>query len=234
MSIQRYFKPKQKLLLRLTTDLNQDKRTELLSAIVVSCIQDTLTLKLWYGDDAVDQYPFREGLPFEITTESLGVGIRATGSFMHRINGNQFAVRLDTHLQIFQRRISQRLDCKVGIRFSRAAKNLENLRSIWERNLEVLRSPEAPLIYEGFKTSPVNLSSGGIRLVIKPPAHEGELGLLLIDLEDGGPPISTIVETVWFGQQDASAVTAGMRFINILSDDQKRIDLFIEKHSTSA
>jgi hypothetical protein len=131
---------------------------------------------------------------------------------------------------MFQRRISQRFDCQLGIRFSRAAKTLQTMREIWEKNLEVLYSPEAPLIFEGFNSVQVNISSGGIRLTIKPPANQGELCLILINLEDGKPPICAIAEVVWGCMQDEDSVTAGMRFINILSDDQQRIEDFINNN----
>lgn len=233
MNFQRYFKPEQQILLRVDNANNQENRTELLTVYVISSEQNTLIVSLPYGADAVDQYPFHKDLLFEITTESLGMGVRASGSFVKKISGNQFALTLNPDLQMFQRRISQRLDCQLGIRFSRAAKTLQTMREIWERNLEVLYSPEAPLIFEGFKSSRVNISSGGIRLSITPPANQGELCLILINLEDGKPPICAIAEVVWSCMQDDVAVTAGMRFINILGDDQQRIDQYIHKSTSN-
>ncbi len=158
------------------------------------------------------------------------MGIRASGSFVRKISGNTFALKLNSGLQMFQRRISERYDCKLGIRFSRAAKTLLTMREIWERNLAVLHSPEAPLIFDGFKPARINISSGGIRLSIKPPANQGDLCLILINLEDGKPPVCAITEVVWLCIQDENTVTAGMRFINILGNDQQRIDDFIKKN----
>jgi len=233
MNYQRYFRPEQQLLLRVTNDINQDNRTELMSVTVITCEESTLSVSSHYGEEAVDHYPFREGLPLEITTEALGMGIRTSGCYSGQISGNSFTITLDSDMQMFQRRISRRLNCRLGIRFSRAAKTLQTMRNIWERNLEVLHSPEAPLIYEGFKTSALNISSGGLRLSIKPPANQGELCLVLINLEDGKPPVCAISEVVWVCIQDDATVTAGMRFISILSDDQKRIEAFIDHHKTS-
>ncbi len=227
MNFQRYFRPEQQLLLRVDNDVHQDGRTELMTVYVVSSEENSLVVSLAYGADAVDQYPFRSDMTFQITTEALGMGIRATGLFVKKIDGSRFSISLKDDLQMFQRRISQRLDCQLGIRFSRAAKTLQTMREIWERNLEVLYSPEAPLIFEGFNSVRVNISSGGIRLTIKPPANQGELCLVLINLEDGKPPICAIAEVVWVCMQDEESVTAGMRFINILGDDQQRIEAFI-------
>ena len=229
MNYQRYFKPGQQLLLKALHDAAQNSRTELMTVFVVSLEEDSLVLSLPYGADAVEQYPFNEDILFEISTEAIGVGIRATGNFQKKIDGNQFSLKLKPDLQMFQRRFNQRLDCKLGIRFSRAGKTLQVMREIWEKNIEVLHSPEAPLIFDGFKPCQVNISSGGIRFSIKSPGNQGELCLILINLEDGNPPVCAIAEVVWVFMKDESAVTAGMRFINILSEDQQRIDNFIAK-----
>lgn len=232
MKYQRYFKPEQQLLLRVENDIHQDGRTELMTVNVVSCEDTTLTVSLPYGADAVDQYPFHEDMPFEITGEAIGMGIRTSATFAGKVSGSEFKLSLNSDLQAFQRRISARFDCQLGVRFSRAAKTLQTMREIWERNLEVLYSPEAPLIYEGFQQARVNISSGGIRLSIKPPGDQGELCLIMINMEDGKPPVCAIAEVVWVCMQDENALTAGMRFINILGDDQKRIDDYISKHKT--
>lgn len=230
MNYQRYFKTDQQLLLTVQKDAENSARTELMSVLVVSLDEDSLIVSLPYGADAVEQYPFSEELSFEITTESMGLGIRATGRFEKKIDGNRFSIRLNSDLEMFQRRFSKRLDCQLGIRFSRAAKTLQTMREIWEKNLKVLYSPEAPLVFDGFKSYRVNISSGGMRFSIKPPADQGELCLVLINLEDGKPPVCAIAEVVWVYMQDESVVTAGMRFINILSEDQQRIDNFISSN----
>jgi len=227
MNYQRYFKTDQQLLLKVQNSEVDSARTELMTVFVVSLEEDSLLVSLPYGTDAVEQYPFSNELSFEITAEALGLGIRATGRFEKKIDGNKFTIRLNSDLEMFQRRISRRYDCQLGIRFSRAAKTLQTMREIWEKNIKVLYSPEAPLVFDGFKSYRVNISSGGMRFSIKPPADQGELCLVLINLEDGKPPVCAIAEVVWVCMQDDSAVTAGMRFINILSEDQQRIDNFI-------
>ena len=229
MNYQRYFKAGQQLLLKALHDAEQNGRTELMSVFIVSLEEDYLLLSLPYGKGAVDQYPFKEGLLFEVTTESIGVGIRTTGHFRQKLTEDQFTLQLSSDLQIFQRRITQRFDCKLGIRFSRAGNTLQAMREVWERNIEVLHSSEAPLIFKGFKSSQINLSAGGIRFSIKPPCNQGELGLVLVNLEDGNPPVCAVAEVVWIFMKDKSAVSAGMRFINILSEDQQRIENYITK-----
>ncbi|WP_321369981.1 PilZ domain-containing protein [uncultured Desulfuromusa sp.] len=235
MNYQRYFKTDQQLLLKVLNDSENSERTELMSVRVVSLDEDSLLLTLPYGTDAVEKYPFSEGFSFEITSEAMGLGIRATGRFEQKIDENKFTIKLNSDLEMFQRRISKRFDCQLGIRFSRAAKTLHTMREIWDKNIKVLHSPEAPLVYEGFKSCRVNISSGGMRFSIKPPADQGELCLVLINLEDGKPPVCAIAEIVWVCMQEETAVTVGLRFINILSEDQQRIDTFISsKNRTSS
>jgi hypothetical protein len=231
MSLKKYFKPSQKLLLKIQGPAQQRERTELMTVYVDSASDGQLVLTVPYGPNAVDQYPFSEGLVFEISTEVLGMGIRTNAEFKAKVSGTKFSVTITDTLKMFQRRCTTRLDCQLGIRFSRAAKNLQTMREIWERNLSVLYSPEAPLIFEGFKQTKVNLSSGGIRFAVKSPANQEELCLILINLDDGKPPICAIAEIIWTCMQNENIATAGMRYINILSEDQQRIEQFIRDKS---
>jgi len=232
MNYQRYFKPGHQLLLRVLHSETSTDRTELLTAFVDTLEEEKLTLSLPYGDDSVNHFPFDEGSVFEISTEVMGMGVKATGEFLKTADGNHIVIKINQDLQMFQRRVSQRLDCQLGIRFSRAAKTLHTMREIWEKNIKVLHSPEAPLVFDGFKQCRINISSGGIRFAIKPPADQGDLCLILINLEDGKPPICAIAETVWICMQNESAVIAGMRFINILSEDQQRISRYIQDNKS--
>ncbi len=231
MNYQHYFKLGQKLLLKVQDDSDQQDRTELLTAFVGSLDGDTLitTLPSPYGANAAAQYLPQKGISFEIMTESMGLGVRVYGSFAEAIDGNRFAIKLTSGIEMFQRRLHKRFNCELGIRFSRAAKTLQTMRGIWEKNLEVLYSPEAPLVYDNFKKCRVNISSEGMRFSINPPAEQGDICLILINLNDGKPPICAINEIVWTCiQDDETTITAGMRFINILSVDQHRIEHYIE------
>jgi len=234
MKYQRYFKPGQQLLLKTLSDIGTNGYAELMSVFIVALEGNSLILSLPYGTDVTERSPLDKGLLFEITTEALGLGIKATGVFQKKITKNQFSVQLNPDLQMFQRRVSQRFDCKLGIRFSRAAKTLKTMREIWKKNIEVIHNPDAPPVFDGFKPCQVNISSGGIRFSIKPPGNQGELCLVLINLEDGKPPVCAIAQIIWACMQDTSTVDIGTRFINILSEDQQRIDDFITKETKSS
>ncbi|PLX96653.1 MAG: hypothetical protein C0622_14385 [Desulfuromonas sp.] len=228
MNFQRYFRSDQQVVLQVTNPADQNGRTELMTAYVVSSNNGILVVSLPYGENALDKYPFNEEMIFEITTNALGMGLRAHGTFSQKISGRRFAIKLRPDLQMFQRRQSPRIDCQLGIRFSRASNTLQAMREIWEKNVKLLSSPEAAPMLDGFKPAKINLSPEGIRLTIKPPAVTGELCLVLIDLGDGKQPVCVIAEIIWSAGKDESSIVAGMRFINILQEDQQRIDKYIK------
>ncbi len=228
MLYQRYFKNGQRLLLTARDRPEDDGRIELLTASMQGGEGDVFILSLPYSDDATEQYPFVAGMTFEVSSEALGLGIRVTGSIEQIIDGKRIALKINPDLQMFQRRNKPRLDCTLGIRFTRGQGTLKALRSTWEKNIQILQAPNAPIKLEGFNTCLLNLSSGGIRFVLRAPVNYAELCLMLIDLKDDKPPLCTLAEVVWtHPEQDESIVTTGMRFINILEADQKRIDRYI-------
>ncbi len=228
MIYQRYFKSGQSLILKTQNPQDTEGRTELLSATLDSGEDTTYILYLPYAEDAANQYPFTPELLFEISSEAMGLGVRVTGRFEKQIDGQRIAVKIQPDLQMFQRRNSPRLDCCLGIRFSRGQGTLKDLRETWEKNIKVLQSPKAPFNLEGFNPCQVNISNGGIRFSMRPPVNLSDLCLMLIDLDDGKVPICAITEIAWCRpEQDETILITGMRFINILKEDQKRIDKFL-------
>lgn len=229
MNFKRYLKTEQQLVLQSRESPSTVDRMELMIVTVAAVEGDRLVVHSPYGSDIVDQYAISTDAPVEITTDVMGMGARVSARFVEKLGNNRFALQLDYDLSLFQRRVKERLDCDLGIRFSRGAKTINAMREIWKKNLKVLHSPEAPLIFQGFHSCRVNISSGGIRFALKPPANQGDLCLILINLDDGKPPVCTIAEVVWSCTIDDEAATTGMRFINILNQDQGRINSFVEK-----
>lgn len=227
---QRYFKNGQQILLTVAGK-EEEGRTELLTASINGGDHNTFIVSLPYSENAADQYPFEVGMPFEISSESMGLGIRVSGEFAKKIDGRRIALSVNNDLQMFQRRNAPRIDCKIGIRFTRGQGALKALRNTWEKNIKLLHSPDAPLIFEGFNPCSVNLSSGGIRFNLRPPANPAELCLLLINLDDGKVPVCALAEIVWVRpEKDETIMVSGMRFINILAEDQQRIESFIRQN----
>lgn len=227
MNFKHYLKKDQQLIVQSRADSSTRDRTELMIVTVVSVEQNRLIVNSPYGSDIVDQYAIGTETAVEITTDVMGMGARVSAYYKEKLGDNRFALELDFDLSLFQRRVKERIDCDLGIRFSRGAKTINAMREIWKKNLAILHSPEAPLIYQGFRTCRVNISSGGIRFALKPAANEGDLCLILLNLGDGKPPVCTIAEVVWSCMIDDDAATTGMRYINILNQDKDRISSFV-------
>jgi len=226
---QRYFKNGQRILLTLQQQENNGRK-EYLTAIVNGGDESSFIVSLPYSEDAAHQYPFTAGMKFEISSDSMGLGVRVSAEFKRQLDGKRISLLVKDDLQMFQRRNSPRIDCKLGIRFTRGQGALKALRKTWEKNIKLLHSPDAPLIFEGFKPCWVNLSSGGIRFNLRPPVSPAELCLLLLNLDDGKVPICALAEIIWTRpENDETIIVSGMRFINILEEDQQRISKFINQ-----
>lgn len=207
----------------------------LLSSYIHGGGADYFDLTLPYGDDAAKQYPFHEEMEFELSTDSLGLGARVNGRFREILSGNQIRVHIFPDLQMFQRRGKPRIDCRIGIRFTRGRGTLMAMRQTWEKNVDLLSGDKPLPKLSGFNSCKVNLSSGGIRFSVRPPAEANDLCLLLLDLADKKPPICALAEIIWsIPDQDGEVLLTGMQFLNITVNDQKRIDRFaVDKENRS-
>ncbi|MBD1399672.1 PilZ domain-containing protein [Pelovirga terrestris] len=231
MNFKRYFKTDQQLVLQRQNDPSSATgRTELLIVSVVGVEGNQLIVNSPYGSEVVEHYAISPETVVEVTTDVMGMGARVSGRLEKKLSNKQFSIILNYDMSLFQRRVKERLDCDLGIRFSRGARTLPAMRAIWEKNLTVLYGPEAPLIFQGFRSCRVNISAGGIRFAMKPAANQGDLCLILVHLDDNKPPVCSIAEVVWSCMIGEDAATTGMRFINILKEDQDRIDAFIGRN----
>lgn len=230
---QRYFRPGQKVLLRPEDSATPDGHAGLLSCVLNGGGDDYFDLTLPYGAEAANQYPFHEEMAFEISSESLGLGARVNGQFKEILSGNRVRLQVLPDLQMFQRRAKPRVDCRIGIRFTRGRGSLQAMLDSWDKNVKVLTSGKPLPKLTGFNDCKVNLSSGGIRFAIRPPAEPADLCLLLLDLVDEKPPICALAEVIWaLPDQDGEVLLTGMQFLNILEQDQNRIDNFARKNKT--
>lgn len=232
MIYQKYFKTGQKVQLRAKKPPPPEGRNELLSAVLEAGDANHFDLTLPYGPEAVKEYPFAEDMPFELSADALGLGVKVTVTFLKALGGNRIRVLVLPDLQMFQRRAQPRLDCTIGIRFTRGQKSLQALRQTWEKNASILSTAKTPPPMQGFNPCQLNLSPGGIRFAVQAPAEPAEICLMLLDLGDGKSPICALAEIIWVAdRQDDGTLRAGMQFIDILEQDQKRISFFIRDHS---
>lgn len=232
MTYARYFKPGQKILLRV---LEPPGRYEALTAYFQVSARGCFDLALPYRTRSEEGYPFVAGMPLELMSDHLGMGLRLASRFREQLTENLIRVEILGDLQIFQRRLNRRLDLTVGLRYTKGRGTLRSFREQWEKNLQILDKTQDFTKLPPFPRSRVNLSAGGIRFDLSPPVEIADLCLLLLQLDRTTRPICALAEVVWLDEQgDDGRRTAGMQFIGVLDSDLKRIEGLIKQAGDQA
>jgi len=228
MSLTRYFKPDQKVLLRRIDTSGPGEQFEALTAYVSEVGADSLDLEFPYRAEEEDIYPFERDQSFELKTISLGMGLKFRVNFVDRRGKNRVRFACGPNFQAFQQRPGPRIDIRIGLRFSRGEGEIGALRRLWEKNARLLHSGGKLTTLKDFRTCPVNISSGGMRFTSNADMSISDVCLVLVNLDDGTGPICALAEVVWSSQEEGSQlITTGMQFLNILEEDRKRIEDFI-------
>ncbi len=225
---EKYFKQGQKLRIKPLHVEQKQGRLEFLTGHIMTCGEGRIELRLPYGTTAGEEYPFEPQMPLEVVSDALGMGLRVIGRFAGFLRPDVIQVEFSTELKLFKPRFDPRIDIPVGLRFSRGRGNLRSLREKWQKNVGLLSTRNDITDKLSFPHCAVNISAGGIRFTFGEQAQVGDLCLLLVALRAGEPPICAVAEVVWLqraGQE--SRTTAGMQFIHILKEDQRRIETFV-------
>ncbi|GAB4167598.1 MAG: hypothetical protein Tsb0017_18290 [Geothermobacteraceae bacterium] len=233
MPYARYFRPEQKLTLRPLAHGESGDIIIDLSAFVLHFENNRARLQLPYDSRPGEDYPFEPGMPVELVGEALGLGIRVSGTLVASPQRDQVEIELNADLQAFQRRLHPRADVRVGLRYTRGHGALRTFRNQWEKNVRILAGKNALDKLGHFPRVDLNLGTGGVRFGIKTPVQVADLCMLLIQLEPTEAPICALAEVVWLAEEETEEVdrrTAGLKFINILKSDQKRIEQFLRDH----
>lgn len=232
MRYSKYFKPEQKVLIRsLAADASG--RLEALTAYFHGGGPDYIDLTLPYRARGEEAGAIPPGTPFEILTDAFGVGVRLTGSFLEQRDEDRVRLQVNDDLQAFQRRVADRLDVTIALGYTKGRGALRTFQERWEKNVRILSSGGAAKL-PPLPRVKANLSRGGIRFRVKPPVEAADLCLLLLQLDDGGPPICALAEVVWLAEQPSDGLqTTGMQFLNIMENDQKRIEAFLKQATVS-
>jgi len=232
MVYSRYYKPGQKILLRV---LEPPGRFEALTTYLHDSGADTFDLNLPYRAHGEEGYPFSPGLPLELMSDHLGLGLRLTGHFREQCGENRIRVEITCEPQVFQRRLHRRLDTTVGLRFTKGRGTLRSFRDQWQKNLSILDRTQDFSKLPPFPRTRVNLSAGGIRFDLAPPLDAADLCLVLLQLEPNSRPICALAEVVWLSERENSdRCSAGMQFIGILDTDKKLIENLIKQAGDAA
>lgn len=229
MSYGKYFIKGQKVFIkRIFTD---EERTALdtITGYAMRSQPMQLDLALPYGCDAADSYPFEPGMKFELLTDHKGMGLRLVASFLEKISGQDIRLQFEGNLEFISRRIYHRVDVNAWVGIQRNTGNLAGMRSLWEDHQAQIKAGVSAAKFTEFVKNLINLAGGGLRLPLKAPVTMSELVLVYLSLGDKKGIVCALAEVVWIGKvQDDEQQMAGLRFLNILEDDQTRIDLVVK------
>lgn len=229
MTYGKYFNKGQKVFIkRVFTD---EERTALdtITGYAMHSQPMQLDLALPYGSDAADSYPFEPGMRFEVLTDFKGMGLRMSASFVERISSKDIRLQFEGSLEFISRRIFRRVDVNAWVGIERATGNLAKMRGLWNENLGKIKSGGSAAELTTFKKVLINLAGGGLRLPLQAPVEVAELFLVYISAGDKKGIICALAEVIWVGEQEEDdEQQVGLRFLNILGEDQDRIDAVVK------
>ncbi len=230
----RYFSPGQKILLRSLSADQENPRVEAATARVLNYDAGFFDLALthpWQSDEPF----FADGRPLEFLSERFGLGLQSTAC-LHRLSDSRILrLRANNDLTLFRPRPKPRIETHIGLQHSASGGSLSTFYRHWTRQLARMISSAAPLNIPLLPLGPVNLSASGIRLTMKTPVSKNDLCLMMLELATDEMPICTLAEVVWMAPtQDEQRKVVGLQFLNILQQDQERIDHFIKSASETA
>lgn len=225
----KYFRPEQKVQLRLVNPLLASSET--LTLLFANQGPGYFELAFPNKSRSEEEFPLTPGMAMELTTESMGVGVKMTVEFLDYVHGSgMIRVKGIGDLKAFQRRTQPRIDIQCGVRFTRGQGALRSLREHWLKNIEIINQLD-PADLPPFTQSHLNLSSSGFRLAIKPPIECADLFLVLLQLNPRGKPLCLLCETVWTGtvRDEDGRIPCGMHFIGITDADHKILEAQVKR-----
>ena len=230
MSYGKYFNKGQKVFIKRVFTNEERTALDTITGYAMRSQPMQLDLALPYGSDAADSYPFEPGMKFEVLTDYRGMGLRLIASFVERISSQDVRLQFEGNLEFISRRIYRRVDVKAWAGVQRQKGNLAAMRGLWNEHLNKIRSGVSAAELTEFKKNLVNLSAGGMRLPLQSPVETAELVLIYLSLGDKKGIICALAEAIWIGPvQDDDMQQTGLRFLNILEEDQNRIDAVVKE-----
>ena len=229
----KYFRPEQKVQLRLANPLV--KSTETLTLFFANQGPGYLELLSPYKNRDGEEFPLTPGMEMELATESMGVGVKMMVNFIEYGHSKDIIrVKGASDLKVFQRRTQPRINIHCGVRFTRGQGTLRSFREQWLKNIEIIDKTE-PADLPPFPQSHLNLSASGFRLAIKPPVECADLFLVLVQLTSGDKPLCLLCETVWTGavRDDDGRIPCGMHFIGMTDSDRKTVEAQVKRLHTA-
>lgn len=231
MPLKKYMKAGQKIALRVIPDSSEaPAHLDALTTYLFGLGRQTLDLTLPYRTAAEEHYPFKEGMQFEIMTNSMGVGIQLTGTLEKITGTNRIRIQHNNDLQMIKRRLAPRLDVNLEIGYTKSGGRLRSFREQWKKYVRMIEQTDDPSKLPKVPKKTANISASGIGLQVAPPIEKADIGMFLINLGDMGKPICALAEVIWkSSREEEGKFSVGFQFLNILTKDEKRIEAFVAK-----
>lgn len=231
MPLKKYMKAGQKISLRVLTDKNDAPgHLDALTTYLHSLGRQTLDLTVPYRTSAEERYPFKEGMQFEIMTNSLGVGIQLTGTLEKITGSNQIRIKHNNDLQMIRRRLFPRVDVNIEIGYTKSGGKLRSFREQWKKYVRMIEQADDLSKLPKVPRKNANISASGIGMLVAPPIEQADIGMFLISLDDKEKPICALAEVIWKSDRlEEGKVRAGFQFLNIMDKDKKRIETAVAK-----
>jgi len=229
MSFGKYFNKGQKVFIKRLYSDEDPPAVDTITGYAMHSQPMQLDLALPYGSDAADSYPFEPEMKFVVMTDSKGMGLRLTASFVEKISSQDIRLEFTGDLEFISRRIYPRVDVNAWVGLKRSEGNLSDMRQLWREHLDQIKSGVSAAEFTEFNKYLVNLAGGGMRLPMQPPVKMAELVLVYLSIGDKQGIICGLAEVIWVGEEQNNGMQlGGLRFLKILEEDQARLDAVVK------
>lgn len=228
MDYREYFQPQQKVLLRILAGSTLS-RTEVLSASLDFCSKDYFDLSLPYRMSESASALFKPGTDVSIISTAKGMGVQVDARLLKQLDAASLRLVPSGALEIFGQRRFLRADLPLRYGVVRQETDYESVRRQWREAVQAAHAGSSTLPQAvSLMTREVSLGAGGVGIRLPGPAGDGEVMLVLLDLDDGEAPIWALGEVVRNKPSSEDGLQElGIRFNDIASIDQERIDRLV-------
>jgi c-di-GMP-binding flagellar brake protein YcgR len=231
MAYSKYLYAGQKVVLKRVQTHGSDNKFDSISGTLAECHESLVEIKLHYGTEEEEIYPFFPGMPFEILADCFGLGLRFTCTFECLRDKSRIFLNPQGDLEFFFRREHLRAPVTLWVSCERSTKVFRTLRRTWKKHTELLPGDNSIAELLPISKQNISLGGGGLQIKLKSPVIVPELCLIYMALEDKGPLVCALCETVWVDPpNDTGHQNTGMEFRSILDSDRQRIIKIVKRH----
>ena len=231
MAYSKYMYDGQNVVLKRVQLIDSHSQFDSLSGTLTKCTESIVEIKLHYGAEDEERYPFFAGMPFEVMADCFGLGLRFTCTFEYVQDNASIVLKPQGDLEFFFRRQHLRTSITLWVSCVRSTKALRTLRRTWKKHAELLSGGNSIVEIPPISRQSISIGGGGLQLKLESPVIVPELCLVYLALEDKDPLVCALCETVWVSpRNDTGYHDVGMEFRNILESDRKRITNIVKRH----